>query len=92
MNDRFTAAVEAAFGSSLESRTAASATVRVGNGSRRLAEEKAIGAAYDLLCSKKGDMSASEVVIFVRGLCPNIDQARIRFGLEQRFRQRGVGW
>src|SRR5262245_42907405 len=95
MNQVFTAAVERAFELGLESRAAAGATIRLKsslNGSRLLAEEAAIGAAWDLLCRKKGDMTALEVVNFVRERVPNVDQARVRFGLEQRFRQRGVGW
>src|SRR5215471_512021 len=89
MNDRFTAAVEAAFQSGLESRKAAAATVRIGRNGKEAAIESAIEAAWDLLCSKKGDVAFSEIVAFVRERCPNIDQARVRFGFQQRFRQRG---
>src|SRR5262249_33415761 len=93
MNQEFTTAVLRAFELGLESRAAAAATVRVKsslNGSRRLAEEAAIGAAWDLLCSRKGEMAAAEVLAFVRELCP-IDPVRVRAALEQRVR-RGVGW
>jgi hypothetical protein len=59
---------------------------------RGSAIESAIDAAYDLLCSKRGNMSASEVVAFVRERVPGIDQARIRVELARRLRQRGAGW
>lgn len=52
MDRRFVAAMELAFAKGVESRVAAAATVRIGrNGSRRLAEEAAIGAA--LVCRRK---------------------------------------
>src|SRR5262249_40855581 len=94
MNDRFVAAVESAFRLGLESRTAATATFRVGalrNG-REGAIESAIEGAWDYLCSKKGGGGFLGIVSHVRERCPNIDQTRVRFGFEQRFRQRGVGW
>jgi hypothetical protein len=87
----FVAAVETAFRLGLESPAAARATVSFRNGSRRLAEETAIRVAWDLLCSRKGEMAALEVLAFVRELCPNIDPAYVRVALEQRV-QRGVGW
>src|SRR5262249_29182078 len=92
MDAAFTGAVEAAFSSGHESSVAASATVRVGRDGRAAAIEAAIQAAWDLLCSKRGDLTAREVVEFVRERVPNVDQARVRFGLEQRFRGRGLGW
>jgi len=91
MDSRFVAALEAAFAKGLESRAAAAATVRIDQNGREAAIESAIEAAWDRLCSAKGEMSASEVVMFVRERRPNIDPMRVRFGLEQRLR-RGVGW
>src|SRR5262249_6034411 len=94
MDQKFVVAVEAAFQSGLESRAAASSTVRVKsplNGSQRLAEESAIGAAWAHLCDRRGEVSASEIVGYVRERCPDVDVSRIRFGIEQRLR-RGAGW
>jgi hypothetical protein len=88
MDARFTARVEAAFQAGLESRSAARATVRVGRNGKAAALE----GAWKFLISKEGQVSASEVVAFVRERCPNIDQARVRAGLAERFRQRGVRW
>ena len=95
IDHRFVAAIQAAFDQGLESPVVARATVQVKsslNGSRRRAEEAAIGAAGNRLCSRKGEMAASEVLAFVRELCPNIDLACVRAGLAERFRQRGVRW
>src|SRR5262249_19131538 len=93
MDAAFVARVEAAFAAGLESRVAAAATVRVGHrNGKDAAIESAIEAAWDLLVSKRGDIAFSEIVAFVRERCPNIDQARVRFGFEQRFRQWGVSW
>src|SRR5215470_18962817 len=86
MDASYVAAVERAFELGLESRAAASATVAFRNG-RAAAIESAIEAAWDLLVSRKGEISASEVVMFVRERCPNIDPMRVRFGLEQRLRR-----
>ena len=62
MNQEFTAAVERALELGLESRAAARATVRVG---REAAIESALEAAWNWLCCKKGDVSASEIMKFV---------------------------
>jgi hypothetical protein len=86
-----TAAVQRAFELDLESRAAATATVSFRNG-KAAAIEGAIEAAWDLLCSKKGQMLASEVVAFVRARCPDVDISRIQFGIEQRLRARGAAW
>src|SRR5262245_32662826 len=91
MNAQYVAAVERAFELGLESRAAAAATVSFRNGTAA-AIEGAIEAAWDLLCSRKGEMAASEVVAFVRERCPGVDVPRIRFGIEQCFRQRGASW
>src|SRR5262245_36098092 len=91
MDASFVAAVERAFELGLESRAAAAATVSFRNGTAA-AIEGAIEAAWDLLCSRKGEMAASEVVAFVRERCPGVDVPRIRFGIEQCFRQRGASW
>ena len=92
MNQEFVGRVEAAFSAGLESRAAASATVRVGRNGRETAIETAIQGAWDFLCSKRGDLTAREVVEFVRARVPNVDQACIRSGLDRRFRERGMGW
>src|SRR5215471_2979049 len=87
MNDRFTAAVEMAFAKGRDSRSAASATVRIGrNGdARRVAA--AIEAGWQELCRLRGDISFSEIVQFVRERCL-IDPEVIRVGFAQRFRER----
>jgi|SRR5262249_22982707 len=92
MDSRFVAAVEAAFAKGLESRAAAAATVRIGRNGKAAAVESAIEAVWDRLCSKKGEMAASEVVMFVRERVPNIDPAYVRASLAERFRQRGLRW
>jgi len=92
MDAAFVAAVEAAFQAGLESRAAASATVRFKSLSGREAKiESAIEAAWDLLSSKRGDMTALEVLSFVRARVPGVALERVRFGFELRFRERGVG-
>jgi len=91
MNDRFVAAIEAAFAAGTESRTAARATVSFRNG-KAAAIESALEGAFNFLCAKKGEVSAAEVVGYVRARCPGVDVPRIRFGIEQRFRQRGARW
>jgi hypothetical protein len=91
MDAAYVGAVERAFELGLESRAVARATVRFWNG-KAAALEGAIEAAWDLLCSKKGQMFASEVVAFVRERCPGVDLLRIRFGIEQRLRRRGATW
>ena len=88
MDDRFVAAVTAALEAGSESRVAAGATVRVG----RNGKVAAIEGAWNSLCSKKGQMAASEIVDYVRVRCPGVDVLCIRFGIEQRLRQRGAGW
>jgi hypothetical protein len=91
MDPSYTTAVERAFELGLESRAAAAATVVFRNG-KAAALEGAIEGAWNLLISKKGDVSASEVVGYVRARCPGVDVFRIRFGIEQRLRQRGATW
>lgn len=95
MDARFCEALERAFEAKLESRAAAAATVRLGprlNGSRLLKEDAAIGAAWALLCNRKGDMTAAEVVKFVQARCPDIDVMRIRSEFNRWFRQRRAEW
>ena len=95
MNDRFVAAVELAFRSGGESRAAASSTVKIGrNGSRLLAEDMAIGAAWQWLREKMDanvDISFVEVVAFVNARCPGVDRVRIREAFKQRLRQAVIG-
>jgi len=90
MNDAFVSAVERAFELGLESRAAASATVRIGavrNGDARRIEA-AIEAGWQELCRQRGDISFSEIVQFVRKRCL-VDPEVIRVGFAQRLRQRG---
>jgi|SRR5262245_50461527 len=91
MNKNFVAAGERAFELGLESRIAAVATVSFRNG-KAAAVEGAIEGAWKFLCEKRGEVTAMEVVAYVRERCPGVDVPCIRFGIEQRFRQRGVGW
>jgi hypothetical protein len=63
-----------------------------GDGASEVAVERATEAAWNLLCRKKGDVSASEIMKLARELVPNIEPARVRFGLARRLRQRGAGW
>jgi hypothetical protein len=87
MDASYVAAVERAFELGLESRAAAGATVSFRNG-----KAAAIEGAWNSLISKRGEIAASEVVAYVRARCPGVDVPRIRFGIEQRFRQRGARW
>src|SRR5215831_5747690 len=91
MNASFVAAVERAFELGLESRAAAAATMAFRNGKAAVIES-AIEAAWDLISSRRGEVSASEVLGFVRERCPNIDPACVRVGLAERLQQRGAGW
>ena len=91
MNASFVVAVEAAFAAGLESRVVAGATVAFRNGNAA-AIESAIEGAWDLLCRRAGEVSASEILAFVRERCLNIDQACVRAGLAERLRQRGARW
>jgi len=87
MNNSFVAAVEAAFQAGDESLAAARATVQVKsslNGSRRLAEEAAIGAAWRWFADANFDVPAAAVLARVRASYPGIDRARIR----EEFRRR----
>ena len=86
MNDVFTRAVSRALSSGHESHVAASATVQIGrNGNRRLAEDAAIGAVWDLLWSKQGDMTALEVLGRVRAVCPHVTAEQVREGFRWRL-------
>jgi hypothetical protein len=67
------------------------ATVSFRNG-KAAAIEGALEGAWNSLISKRGEMAASEVVAYVRARCPGVDVPRIRFGIEQRLRQRGARW
>ena len=90
MDASFTAAVEAAFELGLESRAAASATVRVGHrNGREAAIEGAIESAWRYLRTNMDagiDVSFVEVVAFARERCSGVDQMRVRAGFEQRFK------
>jgi|SRR5215831_5756482 len=93
MDAQFVAVVTAAFQEGSESRAAASATGRLKSSlnGKGAAIECALEAAWNLLCSKEGEISFPEIVAFVREKYP-VDLGLIRAGFEQRFRQRGVGW
>ena len=88
MDSHFVAALEAAFAKGLESRAAAAATVRIGRNGREGAIESAIGAAWDSLRDRKGEMSASEVLAFVRELVPGVPPERVR----AEFKRRRFSW
>jgi hypothetical protein len=77
MNASFVAAVEKAFELGLESRAAARATVYV-NGSRRLAEEAAIESAWRWFVDAKFEVTAVEVLKFVRARCLSVTAERVR--------------
>ena len=70
MDQKFVAAVEAAFQSGLESRAAACATVRIGSVRNRLLKEQAaIGAAWNWFRDAKFDVpAASPLSACARGL------------------------
>src|SRR5262245_51044989 len=88
MNDRFVAALEAAFQAGLESRMAAAATVRVGprlNGSRLLAEQAAIGAAWNWFREAKFEATAVEVVARVRASCASVTAEQVRAEFKKRL-------
>jgi hypothetical protein len=88
MNDRFVAALEAAFQAGLESRTAAAATVRVGprrNGSRLLAQQAAIGAAWNWFREAKFEATAVEVVARVRASCASVTAEQVRAEFKKRL-------
>jgi hypothetical protein len=91
MDASYTAAVERAFELGLESRAAARATISFRNGKVAVLEG-ALEGAWKNLCSKQGEVTAAEVVAYVRARCPGVDVSHIRFGIEQRLRQRGARW
>jgi hypothetical protein len=84
MDASYTAAVERAFELGLESRAAAAATVSFRNG-KAAAVESAIGAAWNSLRDRKGEMSASEVLAFVRELVPGVPPERVRAEFKRRL-------
>jgi hypothetical protein len=56
------------------------------------AVKRAIEAAWNLLCRKKGDVSASEIMKFVRERVPGIDPDRVRIEFARRLRRRSAKW
>ena len=90
MDARFCEALERAFANGTESRAAARATVRIGSlrNGKGAVIESAIQAAWDLVCSKKGEMAASEVLAFVRELVPGVPPERVR----AEFKRRRFSW
>jgi hypothetical protein len=92
MDAAFVAACERAFALGLESRAAARATISFRNG-KAAAIEGAIEGAWAAMCGKRGQMSAVEIIDYVRARCGGgVDVSCIRFGIEQRLRQRGATW
>src|SRR5215472_18797208 len=86
MDDRFTAAVKAAFDLGLESRAAAAATYAM-NG-KPCAEEIAIELAWRYLRTNMDagiDVSFMEVVSRVRASSPGISPERVREGIRRRL-------
>jgi hypothetical protein len=88
-NDRFVAAVEAAFQAGHESRAAARATVQIGR-SGAVDVERAIEAAWQWFVSNRDetDIPFATIVAFVRARCSGVDPAQIRAGFERRFGRR----
>jgi hypothetical protein len=87
MDSKFVAVLTAAFEAGLESRTSATATVRVGK--RVTAEqaiESAVQSAWLWFWQKDADVSFAAVVAFARARCANVDPARVRAGFERRFK------
>jgi hypothetical protein len=80
MNDRFVAAVEAAFAAGLESPSAARATVKV-NGKQRLTEEGTIELAWRWFAEAKFQATALEVM----ARCPGVAPECVREGIKRRF-------
>ena len=82
MNDRFVAAVEQAFASGGESRTAAAATMKM-NGKPR-ADEIVIELAWRYL---RTNMEAGIDVTFfeVAGRCPGVDPHKVYTGIKRRL-------
>jgi hypothetical protein len=94
MNDLFTAAVERAFELGLESRAAAGATVRVGsslNGSRRLAEDAAIQAAWRWFADVKFQATAVEVLARVRASYSAVTAEQVREEFRRRLMASSAG-
>jgi len=88
MDAAFVAALEASFQAGLESRAAAAATVRVGprrNGSRLLAEQAAIGAAWNWFKEAKFEATAVEVVARVRASCASVTAEQVRAEFKKRL-------
>src|SRR5262249_61652958 len=88
INDAFVSVVERAFELGLESRAAASASVKM-NGKLR-ADEIAIELAWRWLRENMDagiDISFVEVVAFVQARCSGVTPARVRAGFEWRFRR-----
>src|SRR5262249_47470687 len=91
MDDRFVAAVMAAFQAGGESLAAAGAAGRFRNG-KAGGVGGGVGGGGNLLRGKKGGGRGGGGVGGVRARCPGVDVLCIRFGIEQRLRQRGAGW
>src|SRR5262245_23625108 len=92
MDAAFVARVESAFQASLESRAAASATVRVGargNGSRLLKEDAAIGEVWKWFVDAKFEATAVEVLARVRAVCPGVAAEQVRVEFKKRFKEGG---
>jgi hypothetical protein len=84
MDAKFREALNQAFERGLESRTAASAVVRV---RPRVTEDEAIETVWTWFCRHRDaeDIAFADVVTRVRALLPNVTAARVRLGFEKRF-------
>jgi hypothetical protein len=87
MDAKFCEAVEQAFQTGLESRTAARSTAAVRVGKRRVTEEQAIETVWRWFCRHTDveDIAFADVVARVRVLLPDVTAARVRAGFEKRF-------
>jgi|SRR5262249_16106864 len=88
MDRKFVASVEAAFAAGSERREAAAATVQIKsslNGSRLLAEQAAIGAAWNWFREAKFEATAVEVVARVRASCASVTAEQVRAEFKKRL-------
>jgi len=85
MNDRFTAAVEAAFQSGRESRASASATIRLNGDARRV--EVVVERAWVWFCQRDREEEVAFSEVLAR--CPGVDPCKVREGFARRFKQLG---
>src|SRR5262249_30271525 len=85
MNQDFVAACERAFELRLESRVAASATIRLNGDARRI--EMAVERAWVWFCRRDREKEVAFSEILAR--CPGVDPCKVREGFARRFKQFG---